>query len=198
LLTGQAALYSAVVVEPGEVLAVPVGRVRDLLTKDAMLGDLILRSYLIRRSTLVGLGTAMRIIGSRYSPDVRRLRDFAARNRIPCRWADLEDDTGTESLLWYGDGTEIATGEGKLHLNSVLDMGSRRVLGFALGEHHDARLAYGALAMAAAVRGGQVPGVILHTDQGSEGVHRQSVPPGVRADGRHPVHGQARVVPVDG
>ena len=47
-------------------------------------------------------------------------------------------------------------------------MGSRRVLGFALGEHHDAQLAYGALAMAVAVRGGQVPGVILHTDQGSE------------------------------
>jgi putative transposase len=69
---------------------------------------------------------------------------------------------------WYGDGTEIGTGEGKLHLDSVLDMGSRRVLGFALGEHHTAQLAYGALAMAVTVRGGQVPGVIFHTDQGSE------------------------------
>jgi transposase InsO family protein len=69
---------------------------------------------------------------------------------------------------WYGDGTEISTGEGKLYLASVLDMGSRRVLGFALSEHHDANLAYGALAMAVAVRGGQVAGVILHTDQGSE------------------------------
>jgi putative transposase len=69
---------------------------------------------------------------------------------------------------WYGDGTEICTDQGKLHLASVLDMGSRRVLGFALSEHHDAQLAYGALAMAVAVRGGQVPGVIFHTDQGSE------------------------------
>jgi putative transposase len=69
---------------------------------------------------------------------------------------------------WYGDGTEIATGQGKLYLASVLDMASRRVLGFALSEHHDAQIAYGALAMAVAVRGGQVPGVILHTDQGSE------------------------------
>jgi transposase InsO family protein len=69
---------------------------------------------------------------------------------------------------WYGDGTEIATGEGRLYLASVLDMASRRILGFALGEHHDAQLAYGALTMAVAVRGGQVPGVILHTDQGSE------------------------------
>jgi transposase InsO family protein len=69
---------------------------------------------------------------------------------------------------WYGDGTEIATAEGKLHLASVLDMGSRRILGFGLSGHHDAELAYGALAMAAAVRGGQVAGVIMHTDQGSE------------------------------
>jgi putative transposase len=70
---------------------------------------------------------------------------------------------------WYGDGTEVPTDEGKLYLASVLDMASRRVLGFALGEHHDAQLAYGALAMAVTVRGGQVPGVIMHTDQGSEG-----------------------------
>ncbi len=69
---------------------------------------------------------------------------------------------------WYGDGTEIPTGEGKLYLDSVLDMGSRRILGHALGEHHDADLAYGALVMAAAVRGGRVADVIFHSDQGSE------------------------------
>ena len=68
---------------------------------------------------------------------------------------------------WYGDGTQIGTDEGTLYLDSVLDAGSRRVLGFALGEHHDAQLAYGALTMAVAVRGGQAPGVVFHTDQGS-------------------------------
>jgi putative transposase len=75
---------------------------------------------------------------------------------------------GRVNLKWYGDGTDIDTDEGKLYLDSVLDVGSRRVLGFALGEHHDADLAYGALVMAVAVRGGHVPGVIMHTDQGSE------------------------------
>jgi putative transposase len=70
---------------------------------------------------------------------------------------------------WYGDGTEIVTDEGKLFLDSVLDMGSRRIVGFALGEHHDAELAYDALAMAVAVRGGRqaITGVIFHSDQGS-------------------------------
>jgi putative transposase len=75
---------------------------------------------------------------------------------------------GKINQKWYADGTEIPTGEGTLYLDSVMDVASRRVLGFALGEHHDAGLAYGALAMAVAVRGGQVPGVIFHTDQGSE------------------------------
>jgi transposase InsO family protein len=69
---------------------------------------------------------------------------------------------------WYGDGTEVPTGEGKLYLDSVLDMGSRRIVGFAIGGHRDAGLAYGALAMAVAVRGGSVPGVVFHSDQGSE------------------------------
>jgi putative transposase len=71
---------------------------------------------------------------------------------------------------WYGDGTEINTGQGKLYLDSVLDMASRRIVGFSLGEHHDAELAYNALVMAVAVRGGKdaITGVIMHTDQGSE------------------------------
>ena len=77
---------------------------------------------------------------------------------------------GRLNQKWYGDGTEIATREGKLFLDSVLDMGSRRVVGFALDEHHDAELARAALAMAVAVRGGKdaIVGVIMHTDQGSE------------------------------
>jgi putative transposase len=71
---------------------------------------------------------------------------------------------------WYGDGTEIVTNEGKLYLDSVLDMASRRIVGFALGVHHDAELAYAALAMAVAVRGGRdaIAEVILHTDRGSD------------------------------
>ena len=49
-----------------------------------------------------------------------------------------------------------------------MDVASRRVLGFSLGEHHDAGNAYGALAMAVAARGGAVPGVVLHTGRAAE------------------------------
>ena len=71
-------------------------------------------------------------------------------------------------LRWCGDLTEIPTGEGKLYLATVLDLGSRRLPGFAIGEHHDSALAKAALCMAAAVRGGDVSGVIFHTDRGGE------------------------------
>lgn len=76
----------------------------------------------------------------------------------------------TLNQKWYGDGTEIETDKGKLYLDSVLDMASRRVVGFAMDEHHDAGLAHAALAMAVAIRGGKdaIVGVIMHTDQGSE------------------------------
>jgi putative transposase len=69
---------------------------------------------------------------------------------------------------WCGDLTEVPTDEGKLYLATVEDLASRRLAGFAMGEHHDAPLARAALCMAVAVRGGQVAGVIFHSDKGGE------------------------------
>ena len=98
LLTGEDAWYSAVALGAGEVLAVPVARLRELVARDPAFGDLVLRAYLLRRSILIGLGAGLRIVGSKYSPDTRRVRDFAARNRIPYRWLDLEADPSAEGM----------------------------------------------------------------------------------------------------
>jgi hypothetical protein len=67
-------------------------------------------------------------------------------------------------------------------------MASRRVLGFALSEHHDAQLAYGALAMAVAVRGGPFPASSCTPTraaswQGPRGLRPAGHPPMVRFDG---------------
>jgi transposase InsO family protein len=70
--------------------------------------------------------------------------------------------------VWCGDMTEIITGEGKLYLATVIDLYSRRILGYAMGAHHDADLVVAALNMAAVTRGGHVDGVIFHSDRGSE------------------------------
>ncbi|MER7867455.1 FAD-dependent oxidoreductase [Streptomyces cellulosae] len=96
---GQVAFYTAVVRDPGEILVLSVDQLRDLVTQDSLFGDLVLRACLGRRALLVGQGAGFRIIGSRYSPDTRRLREFAARNRLPYRWIDLETDQEAEALL---------------------------------------------------------------------------------------------------
>jgi transposase InsO family protein len=72
------------------------------------------------------------------------------------------------NMKWCGDLTEIPTDEGKLYLATVEDLASRRLPGFAIGEHHDAALARAALCMAAATRGEAITGVIFHTDKGGE------------------------------
>ncbi|HEV7826689.1 MAG TPA: FAD-dependent oxidoreductase [Mycobacteriales bacterium] len=99
LVIGQPAFITSVVREAGEVLAVPPECLHDVAVRDARLGDLIMRAYLARREMLISLGAGLRIIGSRFSPDTRRLRDFAARNRLPHRWLDLERDPSAEALL---------------------------------------------------------------------------------------------------
>ena len=99
VLTGQPVFVTAVVQAPGEVLVVPADRLKDIVTGDPALGDIILRAYLIRRSILIGAGTGLRILGSRYSSNTRRLRDLAARNRIPHRFVDLEEHAEADDLL---------------------------------------------------------------------------------------------------
>jgi thioredoxin reductase (NADPH) len=99
LLTGQPSFVSMVAQEPGEVLVVPLRALHELVREEPGLGDLILRSLLARRDLLIGSTIGIKIVGSRFSPDTRRLRDLAARNRVPHTWIDLEEDPCAGELL---------------------------------------------------------------------------------------------------
>jgi thioredoxin reductase (NADPH) len=98
-LEGHASLFTGEVIEPGEVLVVPTDRIRSLVAHDPVLSDLILRAYLMRRALLIEQGAGLRIVGSCYSPDTLRIREFCSRNRLPHRWIDLEKDKKAEDLL---------------------------------------------------------------------------------------------------
>ncbi|MGQ0826248.1 MAG: IS3 family transposase [Actinomycetota bacterium] len=101
----------------------------------------------------------------------RKRRSLTRPDKAAAPIPDLvERDFGAEAInqKWCGDLTEIPTDEGELYLATVEDLASRRLPGFAIGEHHDAALAKAALCMAAAVRGGDIAGVIFHTDKGGE------------------------------
>jgi putative transposase len=71
--------------------------------------------------------------------------------------------------VWAGDITYIRTSEGWLYLATVIDLASRRLLGWSMGERHDATLVVNALDMAVAARGRTtMDGTIFHHDRGSE------------------------------
>lgn len=72
------------------------------------------------------------------------------------------------NMVWCGDVTEIVTWDGKLYLATVIDLWSRRLIGFAIGDNCKAPLVCDALRMAIAQRGGRVGGVMMHTDRGSQ------------------------------
>ncbi len=99
LLTGSRVYLTAVVRDPGEVIQVPIAQLRTLVAEDEELGNIILRAYLSRRSILIEAEAGIKVVGSRYSPDTRRLREFLQRNRVPYQWMDLETDAEADTLL---------------------------------------------------------------------------------------------------
>ncbi len=74
------------------------------------------------------------------------------------------------NVAWCGDITEIPTWDGKLYLATVIELFSRRLLGWAIAEHCKATLVIDALAMAAVTRsvGPPITGVCFHSDRGSQ------------------------------
>jgi transposase InsO family protein len=82
---------------------------------------------------------------------------------------DFTADAAKVNQRWCGDITYIATWEGWLYLATVLDIASRRVVGFALADHLRTELVADALANAVAARD-PAPGVIFHTDYAEVGV----------------------------
>jgi len=93
-------------------------------------------------------------------PDGYQIPDLVGRRFAP----------GAPDVAWCQDITYIPTREGWLYLASVLDLGSRRLLGYSMADHMRTELVLDALAMAVAARGGDqaVAGVIAHADRGSQ------------------------------
>jgi thioredoxin reductase (NADPH) len=99
LIVGQRLYLSGIVRDPGEVIQIPLDKLREIVDEDKALSDLILGAFIARRAILIDVGTGIKLIGSRLSPDSRRLRELLARNRMPNQWIDLEDVEDAVALL---------------------------------------------------------------------------------------------------
>jgi putative transposase len=112
----------------------------------------------------------MQTLGLR-AKTVKKGRSLTRPDKTTAKFGDLlcrSFTTPTPDVAWVGDITEISTWEKKLYVATVIDLYSRRLIGWAIGERHTADLACDALRMAYAVRGNAICGVIFHTDRGSE------------------------------
>jgi len=100
LLAGRAAIVTARVAVDGEVLELSASALRQSVDEWPELGEVVLKAFLMRRSLLLSDGyEGLKIVGSRFSIDAHRLRDFATRNAIPFTWIDLESNPHAEELL---------------------------------------------------------------------------------------------------
>ena len=100
LLTGLRVFVSARVVDAGEVLVVPAQALRQIIAMQPTLSDTILSAFIVRRSLLLsGATSSIRVIGSRFSPELSRVREFLSRSRIPHEWLDPDSDAAVDALL---------------------------------------------------------------------------------------------------
>jgi putative transposase len=113
---------------------------------------------LMRAHNIVGVHKPAKVRTTIPAEDNPPMPDLVGRRFAP----------GAPDVVWCGDITYIATGEGWLYLASVLDLGSRRWLGYSMADHMRTELVADALEMAVATRGGQVRGTIFHGDRGSQ------------------------------
>jgi len=111
----------------------------------------------------------------------RLMRAGRIRGRAPKRWRkttipdpaaaaradlirrDFSVDVSRLNARWCGDITYVPTWEGWLYLATVIDIASRRVVGWATADHLRTELVAAALANAVATRDPK-PGVVFHSD----------------------------------
>jgi len=93
--------------------------------------------------------------------------DPAAAARADLIRRDFSVNAAAVNTRWCGDITYIPTREGWLYLATVIDIASRRVVGFALAEHLRTELVADALTNAVAARD-PASGVVFHADRGCQ------------------------------
>jgi thioredoxin reductase (NADPH) len=110
-LTGNPSVVTAIARGDCEVYEISRDTLRQTLNQCPTFSDIILQAFIARRQLLhespdfIGL----RVIGSRYSTDTFRVRDFLAKNRVLFTWVDVETDPRVDLLLKQFGVTEADT-----------------------------------------------------------------------------------------
>lgn len=100
MLTGRGAMVAARAGADLRVLVVPAVKLRDLMVTNSQLGELIMRSFILRRVRMVADGASdLLVVGSRHCAGTQQLLEFVTRNGQPYNFIDLETSDGFSDLL---------------------------------------------------------------------------------------------------
>ena len=100
MLSGRPSLVRARAVAPGELIEIDPPALRHIVQSDPELSEIFLSVFLRRRAVLIShaLGDTL-LVGSRYSADSLRLKEFLARNGHPHTYVEVERDPGIQDLF---------------------------------------------------------------------------------------------------
>jgi thioredoxin reductase (NADPH) len=137
-LTGNPSVVSAVARGDCEVYEISGDALRQVLNQCPALSDIVLQAFIARRQLLrqsaefIGL----RVIGSRYSADTFRVRDFLAKNHVLFTWVDVETDPQVDRLLKQFGVTDADTPVVACSTKLLLRNPSNRDLAERIGIRH--------------------------------------------------------------
>jgi thioredoxin reductase (NADPH) len=109
MLSGRRSLVRARVTTPGKVVELDHQQMLGLIRTDAELSDILMRAFILRRVKLIAAGVGdIVLVGSTYSADTLRIREFLMRNGHPYSYLDLERDPDVQNLL---ESFQVSAGE---------------------------------------------------------------------------------------
>ena len=108
-LSGRRSIFRARVTKTGKVIELNHQQMLSLIQTDGELSDILMRAFILRRVELIAAGVGdMVLIGSTYSADTLRIKEFLMRNGHPYSYIDLERDPDVQNLL---DSFQISANE---------------------------------------------------------------------------------------
>ena len=100
LLSGRGTLVRGRALEASTLLEIDRARLRHIMQTDAVLGEIFLNAFLLRRAYQISnsVGDAI-LVGSNHSSDTLRLREFLTRNGQPHTYLDVDSDSAVQAVL---------------------------------------------------------------------------------------------------
>ncbi len=99
-LSDRTAIYNAVATSDSLILQIAQPQLRDIISNNQDLSEILLRTFLLRRTfELESNIGALKLLGSRFCPNTFKLREFFSKNHVQYTWVDLEMDETSEAIL---------------------------------------------------------------------------------------------------